>query len=387
MVGYAFSIFVCAFLVFGLDDRTSIIANLTFIPFSAFSTIRILEKRYFKLETEEIALLAFLLTAICSAFLSDSLLISLKYCYSIGSLWLLFVFGNHVLSATDYRIIENSYVLGAMFLAGWTTLVDWNGIDRLNFGDGSSTNALGVIFASCALMMINRAFKGGTIKYGILSLLFVVVMLLTKSRRAVILFAVSFLLLALIPEKGQKIYERYRKRATIAFTAIALVFGIKSGFVLDKISRFFAIKREIVSGRNTSITLRLHFIRTGMEEFLKKPILGHGAGTSSEFLEGTSFHNNYIQLLYELGVIGLFFYLLFLLICFIKAAKSKSRMSAVIIIFILIAGLFGLTYRQKLYYILLVLSQIYSKHMCTFGTSPKSKDVPKVKRALSMDLQ
>ncbi len=77
----------------------------------------------------------------------------------------------------------------------------------------------------------------------------------------------------------------------------------------------------------SSIGLRISLWECGLENWIERPLFGHGAGTNKQIiqqcpqpnLKGTAlkdFHNTYIEILSAFGVSGLILWLLFYIRCF-----------------------------------------------------------------------
>lgn len=108
----------------------------------------------------------------------------------------------------------------------------------------------------------------------------------------------------------------------------------------------------------TSAATRLNFINIGFDYFSQKPILGYGFSTSNiilsrEAMQNTYFHNNYIELLFCGGIIGLFLYyanyvyLLYSLVKYRKFSQKENDLCIIILIIMLIMDLGCVTYSNK----------------------------------------
>jgi len=93
------------------------------------------------------------------------------------------------------------------------------------------------------------------------------------------------------------------------------------------------------TGYEGSADLRLFFIKEGFETWKNNPVLGIGLNNFS-FYYGTYTHNNFIEMLANLGIIGLILYYLIYLFCFLNVIKIKDFNLKVSGLFFLILFLF-----------------------------------------------
>lgn len=113
-------------------------------------------------------------------------------------------------------------------------------------------------------------------------------------------------------------------------------------------------------------TLRMLYLKYGIEVFKNHPILGIGSGNSHIVTlmaagKKTYLHNNYVELLVNLGVIGfaLYYYLYYYLIRRLRSEEKncfENRVMVVLLIAQLISD-FGVTsYSYKFTYIIFAIA-------------------------------
>lgn len=137
------------------------------------------------------------------------------------------------------------------------------------------------------------------------------------------------------------------------YTSSTLFYGLNSRFL------------ELSSSSNQD-TLRMLYLRYGVETFKNHPILGIGSGNSHIVTlmaagKKTYLHNNYVELLVNLGVIGfaLYYYLYYYLIKRLrKTGKDnfENRIMIVILIAQLVSDLGVTSYSYKFTYIIFALA-------------------------------
>ena len=124
---------------------------------------------------------------------------------------------------------------------------------------------------------------------------------------------------------------------------------------------FYRINNTFIS---LSTAIRLDLFFKGISLFSVSPVLGHGIGSSSSLLFSKSyFHNNYIQLLVEVGVLGFIFYYSWLLyiirqLWILKADKLASLLFSIMFV-LLLSDITNTTYYHKVNYIWYSICMLY----------------------------
>ena len=95
------------------------------------------------------------------------------------------------------------------------------------------------------------------------------------------------------------------------------------------IGRFSLLHPDILFD-SSNLILRLKHYDFFLENILEKPFFGWGFGSYGLYFLGiderSSPHNVFVEIYFELGLLGLYFYLLFLIFCYYKIFKSKSHL-------------------------------------------------------------
>lgn len=164
----------------------------------------------------------------------------------------------------------------------------------------------------------------------------------TGSRKGFIL-GIVFLFMFFLP------YFKNTKKI-IYGTIILLMFAVGFNFLLENeefaeqlgfVYERFEDAQDTVEGTGYegSADIRLFFIKEGFETWKNNPVLGIGLNNFS-FYYGTYTHNNFIEMLANLGIIGLILYYLIYLFCFLNVIKIKDFNLKVSGLFFLILFLF-----------------------------------------------
>lgn len=205
----------------------------------------------------------------------------------------------------------------------------------------SGFNANEIAFwAACAEMMcFYRFYIKKKRWYILLVVLFILFAFLTSSRKAAA--AVIIAPIAMVILSTYK--KNYSLKVFFMFLIAVLIFYIMmtNEDFYSAVGQRFRSMFDFITTKNDdedySLFIRSYYIDIAKDMFVKSPIIGNGFGnfyiyTSAEYgLSGAYSHNNYWQILSELGIIGFAIYYSFYIFCIIKLArdmiKKKSRIS------------------------------------------------------------
>jgi len=227
----------------------------------------------------------------------------------------------------------------------------------------------------------NKKF-GASIIWFIIGLSFLA-LLFSGSRGVWLSAIIPFIVIIFLffSEKWKKITEyskTYTKPLLIMLIIFILAFPISSFIVSvsqESKNGTLAFKRakSIADLEELSVKSRLEIWKSSFESFIKKPILGVGIGNYPVVLnkeisaakKGASAHNLYLDILSEMGLLGLMAALLIFWQIFKKLLKNKNHFSYIFIFFfawILIYNLFDvvLLNDKVLLFFMVPLALIYS---------------------------
>lgn len=200
-----------------------------------------------------------------------------------------------------------------------------------------------------------------------------IIVFLSASRKALLFIAIPCALMFLFYNASK---QNFIKRVLVTIVAIVifivLIFNVP--FLYNLIgNRLEGMINGILQLGNvdSSTIFRLRAITYGLEWFKERPILGSGLNNFKNLLgtnvqswagsEGVYAHNNYIELLVDVGIIGTLLYYSLYIYIFIKYIKKfdKSSLLKIMMFGLLITLIiceFGIvSYYGKIYRILLVL--------------------------------
>lgn len=189
---------------------------------------------------------------------------------------------------------------------------------------------------------------------------------LTGGRKIVLIVGVCAVLLYLMNGMGN-ISRTLRNIVIVAVLIGAAVYAMMNIPVLyNSIGvRFFNPNERVLQSDQT----RWIYVRMGLEGWLQKPILGHGLDTfkyHNQQLTGAFHyaHNNFVEMLYDFGLVGFILYYGFPLNCIKRLWKMPSSMQAwralglSLIVAVFLFDLGGISYYTNTNQIMLLLSYL-----------------------------
>jgi hypothetical protein len=220
--------------------------------------------------------------------------------YFIGLVW-----GLSLYLAFNLNLISFDY------LSRFNILTQY-GWGFLRFNPGSYANEYAVLSSFVSTLIIAKFFSPGQSKKFSLLFLFVlpfIAMVLGTTKTSIISFSLSLLYLALINHKLLKILFSLGIFLTLLFSLFNYLHINLFNFFYASLFRLFYLSDSHLS--------RLDAYIDGCKKFSENLLFGTGFG-SLPFL-----HNVYLQLLFELGILG--FLLLFISLLFFLLSGKKKK--------------------------------------------------------------
>ncbi len=170
------------------------------------------------------------------------------------------------------------------------------------------------------------------------------------------------------------------RKASLRIKAILLAFfvssivGVLAFAPATSVDRIFSSSKSISSG---TLNGRTAIWSASFQQWEKSPVVGAGIGSIEQMLSGShvefnSAHNTYIQVLIELGIIGLLFYLLTLLSIAYYLQKTPANDKVFLITLLLLASVSQVTmntlYDKEMWFALTMLAI----HAHIIGKYPQS---------------
>lgn len=244
-------------------------------------------------------------------------------------------------------------------------LMNANFSELTRFGsEYGNVNAVGTGIAISAIFCFYIILDEKKYHYSLFFAIMTVTIFLTGSRKSIIFVILAIILTFYLKARGS--YKDKIKFLIISIVVIGVIYYLlfKVPIFYEIIGKRMASMLSFINGEGTregSMNERALMIKYGFDVFKEKPIIGYGID-NYRILFGRAFgnwtysHNNYIELMVDTGLIGLFaFYLTHIVVLkdlFYGVKKTKYKTLYYVFISIIIS------------YVLLSVSFIYydSKH-------------------------
>lgn len=239
----------------------------------------------------------------------------------------------------------------------------------------NNVNAIGLQTSISVIIAIFYGLYENRKSYFLLSIIPIIVSLGTGSRKVIVLITFGIILLFVLKrEKKINIVSSAKKIIAFIIICFAFILIAKMPIFSTVFDRFqMSINSFTGQGKvDNSTRLRKAFIKAGINQFLKTPILGVGIGNSGYITEKatgwfTYLHNNYVELLATTGIIGfgLYYSIYFFVIskCLKMLNTNNKYIKVVLIIFLinLILDYGVVSYYMKSTYVYILLGLITVK--------------------------
>ena len=267
--------------------------------------------------------------------------------YKYGVIICIFLISTNIICKTNNVIMTICYIFSfSLFIEGLYTIIDYI-VSYKNF-KGIATNvnisSSSIIFKMPFLIYLILKVKKGNSKmfFRIVEFICIISVLLLQSRLGLISLVLIYIWHILLL-KG----IHYRYIITLIFIGLFNFFITPSNLSRNLDSNVLSIENL---NSDESINQRLIFYKKALNMSYEKPLIGFGLGSwkyeSSNYADYADYaerenrsvlipyytHNDFLQILFELGILGLFFYLLFIGSLFVKAFYIINNYRGVILL-------------------------------------------------------
>lgn len=274
----------------------------------------------------------------------------------------------------DYLLIAmmTGFLSQILRQQNWTNIIGkahlyWTGAERIEFGSPASVYGVwcAIIFLAC-ILLFRQLWGSPEFKLRQTARVFLWFVILSVSATGVVLSQSRSALIGTffisLPIAVFHLYrtQQFKFRTWIAITAFLIfVFSLTNFTSVMKIrlpeANFFNVVRgetywDSVSGTDRSILERLFLYKNAWELWKKQPFLGYGPGVPSIQLRMihdthpdkigmyTHFHNFVLDILIQLGMIGLLFYAIFFFKLVQQLIRSRRKGDVGLDVFLFVLG-------------------------------------------------
>lgn len=372
----SFQLYFITLFIFVDSVKYNIISEIFFVIFAGFTILHILSNG--KLYTHNYLIymgIFIVFSGISALWALDSsyVIIRLK---TLLQIFIMCIFVYQVFYKTkEFSSLRNVFVITGVLFFGFTILTyGMSGfISAVSSGirlgkEISQENIFGMYASTLGVIYLYMILYEKKYKYLILETMMIILITASGSRKAFLAILFGFIVILLIKFGFKKLYK----------VVFYLLIGGAAGYFILQIPMFdLVLKRisdlvEVLLGGQSdySAVLRKEFIYSGLDWFYKRPLQGYGIDNyqilAAEFLGTPSYaHNNYIELLVDVGIFGFIaYYIMYykVLINLIKRNEMKSEIRNILILILSMFLFFDIatvSYLSKINYIFIIIGFAY----------------------------
>lgn len=344
-----YSIVVSLMIVSLMSVRISIFMYISQTIFIFFSLFYLKQNRSTKKYNQYLLFSTlFLLFSYLSILWSKSESFALD---SLKSITQIYIIANML-----YLIINNdqeySFLKKCFIIAGWILLIyilivtsnsEWKAIfspnvnlssskGRLGPSIGMHANMCGCVLSIFSIFALDNIYRKKSFFSLLQLVLFVFCLMLTKSRSSILITILGFFIYFSL-KSSVNIKKILETIFIIIIGLFAIKMSLKNEFLYslygDRIESLLKVTSDINSTDDSTLG-RIRLIKKSIEIFKLHPLIGVGIGNFSLYNVGTGgvngyyAHNNYLELLADLGIIGFLLYYLPYIICLYKLKRTLN---------------------------------------------------------------
>ena len=223
----------------------------------------------------------------------------------------------------------------------------WRGIEEQK--NGLAQNGIFCLLISLMFFNSHNSFFKKSINY---FLVIMSIILVVMAGSSTILLLLGFIFIFALVFTLEKFFQPVGMGKFFIGLIYFFVFSLLIVLTIYS-SEVFAMIPHLF-GKDLTISGRTPFWGFLFDQFFKKPILGYGYGTfwimgnnpiidafAKEFggFKINSAHNGYLEIMLQLGIIGIIFFLITLAACIYRCVKLKSNVSFLILISIIVINI------------------------------------------------
>lgn len=242
----------------------------------------------------------------------------------------------------DFERLLSIFILSATIIALTELIyVPVNSWSDGGFGSnvgGNNSNTFGFIVMAAAIISFYKGYIVEKKIYFLTTALFIFTCMLSGSRKATVMciFGILFIVFCAFKKKHHMFHLLLIMILTVVLLIATFEIDVLYESVGVRLESMFSFYTENSSASvDNSLALRSYFIEFARQLFVEKPVLGHGfsnfamlLGLESSINRWVYAHNNYWEILADLGIVGFivyyWFYVFLIIKMMIKAFKGMA---------------------------------------------------------------
>ncbi len=174
---------------------------------------------------------------------------------------------------------------------------------------GLNANSIGMIFTICIVVSFYLAFYCGEKRYYFVTLLQMFIVMLTGSRKSLLASMAGIVMLIMMKMQRRNIILRILMVFGFIVTLYYLIMSVPVLYSTIGVRIESMTEHLLGEGGDFSMSLRQSFIDHATDMFYERPLAGYGINNFKSMIRGrigvSSYaHNNYYEILADLGIIG-----------------------------------------------------------------------------------
>lgn len=334
MINSIFFIYVVSLYVFTYLPFYNLISNaIAIVLISLIWIKKTVFSKKIHYNTYFIIIFIFILFGLSTSFKSLDIEVATSKLITLTSLAILsFSLYNHFQETYSQNVVSLSFITSGLIAVLYIFMTsDFSDLGR--FGNQlGNVNAIGLILTISAVFSFYSGLSSKNKVYLIFAIILSIFVLLTGSRKSLILLVFSIASLALLMSTNVK---RFFKFSSLSALIMIIIFYLinNNQFFYNIIGTRFEDLIDLLFNRSLvddeSIIVRQDMIVNGIQWFKQNPLIGFGLDNyrilyGSLRGEYTYSHNNFVEILVSSGIIGFIIYHLSLLIVLYHGFKNRS---------------------------------------------------------------
>lgn len=378
-----FVLWIVAILIYGERVDKQIYVDIISFLLIVYLILNIVMKNKIKFHPPLISLILFTCFCFSSVLWATSLSIALQRSITLIILtFVVFLLDQYFYFNNDELFILKAIPISGMIISVYTIyFYGLQGfVNKLLSGTRLGTefinsNTLGLF---CALTVVLVIFYAELLKKKILyflSLLPLIIVFASGSRKALVFVFISIILVYYFQIKQNRSFKNLFKILTLAIIILIIGFSILNlpifSVIRDRFDSMLGLVNQSKGEVDHSTLERMTMIKVGLSQFYDTPFFGIGIGCSNLITinsigYSTYLHNNYVELMATVGFFGTFlFYKIYFdifknLIVYIRKKDIISSMVFIILIMQLVIDVGSVSYFSKTTYIYILLGMLIS---------------------------
>lgn len=371
----ALVMYIISLYIFVDNPQLINISRILFLIFAVFTSIRIAYRKKIYVEKPLLYVCGFYMFCLASYFWGINQNDVVKNVILLAQMLILMFFVSQLLnSRNQIEVVVFGIAIAGVILFIYGVMI--YGFENIYYAilsgerlgkEISQENVMGRLATFSVIVFFTYGVEKKIYRYFVFAFMPFMMVLASGSRTAVAILIVG-IAITIFSKVGIK--KSYKLILLIPTVVVVFYFLLQLS-MFDAIKlRYLSLYSTVVIGDGTDGAMRMNMAKWGLEWFVEKPIWGYGIGNYAELLANkvglkTYAHNNYIELLVGVGIIGfLLYYAAYVYIFYhlFQGMRKKESISTILFVMLftwMCAEIAAVNYTSKMTYVLLGICNVY----------------------------